>query len=919
MPNGRRDAFFKRDIDWFVVLALVGVAILCHGRYVFDPTLLFATEGDSFRQILPTSILYQNALCAGDPFWSWSFGLGGDLFTELSYAGTTSIFTYLQSFVRALTGAAGGSDLIAALRWKLAFSVFKQALALTLMYALLRREGIRRAYAIIGALVYGCAPWFLYRAIQFDFMTDAYAWLPLTALAFARYRRTGRWILLAAAIALSIGTNLYFGYICCIFYATMFLLFSAARFDRRADAAVLCGQVCKTESAGIPYPLQRPGFCGYAQRVGKLAAIALAGALLAAAALLPSANAILSSDRTVANAQLVWLPRLTDLRGAFITLFGGNGMLALPLCCLLAFTLRHQKLAGETKRRTLLAVLWAGLLFIPATSSVMNGFSYETPRWQFVVIFAVAYALPYWLAELEAGHARIRPWAVWTLCGVLCALYAIFGDHTASLAGLAWGIGFAASLFCVPWVAFRARIVQRPRLARIWTQALCGLVLIGCVLNCLGVRVHNLYADDAQESFFGPEAEYAANRALVPQAGAFYRVHDMGVDVHAEDVEARPFVYGTYGVSNYASELNGRMSTWHKKTFRFRTTPVCAGIYQSFDNRLFAELAWNVRYKVPLPGTESDLPSNWRRVEWSNGASAYESDLSTGFALWYDTALGEHAWKEAGTAERDALLLQTAALADEYAQAYPAPQLDEATTYLPQTFADAQVVGGAWTSDGKLAVPDEATLTWRVAPPDGEGEYLMCFSVEETSGEAAFTVTAAGRSMDKFADTLASESLNYPLTDYAFRFGGAARTLSMTLTKGVYKLWDLQIAFNSYAYVADWVAARSRHAFQTLSIAGSRIDGTIAVESPGVLALSMPASPGWRCTVDGAKTELLTVNGIFAGIALSPGTHTVCLRYTPPFLVLGACVTLGTAAALGVVCVFAARRKKRATESHRDA
>ncbi len=887
--------------DMAAVVLLILTAVLCHARYVLQPELLFATEGDSFRQILPTSILYQNALAAGDPFWSWSFGLGGDLFTELSYAGTTSPFTCLQFFVRALCGATGGADLVAALRWKLAFSIVKQALALTLTYALLRRERLRPAYALVGALTYGCAPWFLYRAILFDFMTDAYVLLPLAMLAFNRYRRTGRWIPLTCAVALLTGANFYFGYICCIFLASVFLLFSIPRMGGGTPAGYTKRDV----------PAQ-PGFGAYALRIGKLLGISLLGALLAAVLLFPSMNAVFSSDRTVANAQLVLLPRVDTLKNLFIMLFGGNGMFALPLICLLAVFLRWRALSDETKKHTLLAGLWLILFLIPAVSSVMNGFSYETPRWHFVVIFAVAYALPYWLSELEAGHARVRPWAVVALCGALCGLYAVFGDKTVSVAGLAWAASFLLALFCVPWTAFSGQITQKQPFARAWAAVLCACVLLCGVFNSTGVRVHNLYSDAAEEAFFGPDAAQKANFALAPtRENAFYRVHDMGVDTHGEDAEARPYVYGTYGVSNYASELNGRLSAWHKKTFRFRTTPVCAGIYQSFDDRLFADVAWAVRYKVPAAERDApDLPSLWSPVPLDGGGTVYECALSTGFELWYDTALSEHAWLQADVAARDALLLQTAALEGERAYAYPAPQPDDVTDYLPQTFFDAQVEGGDWTADGLLVVPEQATLRWEVAPAQAEGEYLASFSIEETSGEERFSIASGGRTMDKFADTLSSESLNYPLYDYAFRYAGGETTLSMTLTKGVYRLWDLQIAFNRYDALAQWVEARNRYNFDTLRIAGSRIDGTITVGESGVLALSMPYNRGWRCLVDGRETELLAVNGIFTGIALSPGAHKLALRFTPPYLALGAAITLCTAVGLAAAAIVASRRRQ---------
>ena len=875
----------RRRVDWALGLLLIAAALLCHGRYLLDPSLLFATEGDSFREILPTSILLQRSLLNGDPFWSWSFGLGGDIFTELSYAGTTSVFTYIQYLLRLLTGSTA-LDIHTALGWKLGMSVSKLALAMLLTYALLRSEHIRPAYAAVGALCYGCAPWFLYRAIVFDFMTDAYVWLPLTMLCYSRYRKTGRWIPLSLSIALLIGSNLYFGYIGCIFFASVFLLFEA------------------------------DGTRGYAPRILKLLGVAVVGALLSCVALLPGVNGILSSDRTVGQTALRFLPRWSAIKTLFPALFMGSGMLALPVAGLSALFLKRKLVGGETRRRTWLALLWLILYLIPATSSVMNGFSYETPRWQFVLIFAVAIALPYWLDALEwQGDAIYKPARVIALCAALLLLYMAYCDKTVSVASMAWAASFALSVCCIPWILFRTRLERARLFTRVWSAVLVALFLAAGVLNAVSVRVHNLYRDDAETLLLGSEAQQAANFDLAERDGAFYRVHDLEIDVHDEDMENRPYVYGTYGISNYASELSGRLSYWHKKVFRFRTTPVCAGIYQSFDDRLFPEIAWALRYKAPAAGAADDLPEAWVLTKTKSGAPVYENQYNTGFDLWYDTAVGMDVWDAASPAMRDALLLQTAYVDDETAARYPAPSLDPATTTLALSLADASVEGGEWAEDGRLLVADKATLTWAVSAPASAGEWLVCVNLAETSGESSFTLTAGGRAMDKFADSPASESLNYPLFDYALRFAGEETKLAVTLTRGVYALSDFSVSFNDYAYLSDWVDARNQYNFSSLCVEGSRVDGVITVGESGILALSMPYEKGWRCRVDGESAALLCVNGLFAGVELSPGTHSIQLRYVPPYLIFGACVTLCVALALAV-CAILHKRKTAVEESH---
>lgn len=886
--------FLKRHkYDLLACLVLLVTALACHGRYLLPGGLVFATDGDSFRQILPTSMLLQSMRQTGDLFWNWSFGLGGDAFTELTYAGSVSVFSWLQSLVRAVFGGVSGvnADILVALRWKLGFSIFKQALAMLLTYALLKSTGKKTLYALLGALAYGTAPWFLYRALLFDFMTEGMVLLPLVALCYQRYRDTGRFVGLSLSIGLLIGNNFYFGYIGVLFFALYFLVFSYEK--------------------GLP-------FRQYCVRVLKVLGVCAIGALVACVSLLPSINGILSSDRTFTDASLAFLPDIDTLSGLFQLVFLGSGKLGLPLFALLVFTVHFQRLDGDTKKRSLLAAFWLLMLLAPAMASIMNGFSYPTPRWHYIVIFACATALPDWLMALEQ-QACVKPWQAALVCGAAIGLGLAFGDLQVSFAGAAWVVSFCLGLAAVLLIGFREGLLAKPFIGRQLTLLVVLCVGLSGVLNSVSVRVYNIYEKDAETLFFGSVSQRAANEDLARDKGAFYRVEDMGIaSVNYED---RPYVYGTKGVSNFASEVNGRLSTWLKKTFAIPTTPVCAGIYKSMDNRLFPEIAWGLRYKVPDPDKAALLPDCWVETATESGETVYENTLFTGFDLWYDTVLPVDEWNALSYGEKDAALLQTACVEGTLQAAYPAPVLDDAVTTLPLTGEDAILVGGRW-QDGKLHVKDTATLTFPVGE-DGEkgeaGEYLLSLRITEESGESMFSMTVDGVAYEKFADTMESESLNYPLETFAYHYDGSLPELTLILSKGVYVLSDCSVSRVSYAFAEDWTAARNRYQLTDLSVEGSHIAGDIVNDTAGILALSMPYREGWRCLVDGREAELLLVNGVFAGVELSPGSHHIQMDYVPPFLRLGACVT--GAALLGLAVYGAAdafRRKRRRAETLRE-
>ena len=85
------------------------------------------------------------------------------------------------------------------------------------------------------------------------------------------------------------------------------------------------------------------------------------------------------------------------------------------------------------------------------------------------------------------------------------------------------------------------------------------------------------------------------------------------------------------------------------------------------------------------------------------------------------------------------------------------------------------------------------------------------------------------------------------------------------------------------------------------SYATDRITGQISLDSPRILCLQMPRTPGWTAYVDGVRAELLQADTMFSAILLPKGKHDLELRYQTPGLRLGAALSLGT---LLVILIF---------------
>ena len=65
------------------------------------------------------------------------------------------------------------------------------------------------------------------------------------------------------------------------------------------------------------------------------------------------------------------------------------------------------------------------------------------------------------------------------------------------------------------------------------------------------------------------------------------------------------------------------------------------------------------------------------------------------------------------------------------------------------------------------------------------------------------------------------------------------------------------------------------------------LKGTITAGENQMLMTSISYEPGWTVKVDGKKTEYVNVCSALVGVFLSPGEHTITMRFFPRGIALG--------------------------------
>ncbi len=364
----------KENKKIFSVLFIVLVAVLSHFRYIIGDVEFYSNvNNDSFSQLIRmTPFLEENIL---DRQWSWSYGLGGDIFSEFSYYYTTSPFFYLQLFLKKILSFEI-QDYDTIMTFKIITNIVRQSLAMIFMYVLLIYEKKKKNYsALLGAICYGTSMFFFSFSSRFDFMNDCYVWIPLTFLAFRYYEREKKILPFLAAIALTIGNSFYFGFINCVFYGVYFLWFSYSE-----------------------------GISGkeYFFKIMKIIFLCIIGLGISSVFFLPSVRALLMSDRNIATGNLSIIPDINILRNFYGYFFSLDGLLTIPF--FVTFSIYFLKGVDKNSlffRKMIFMVFWLFMVIIPIVGSIMNGFSYNSDRWYYVVIFAAAYFIPDLIEEIN--------------------------------------------------------------------------------------------------------------------------------------------------------------------------------------------------------------------------------------------------------------------------------------------------------------------------------------------------------------------------------------------------------------------------------------------------------------------------------------------------------------------------------------
>ncbi|MCA1031290.1 YfhO family protein [Bacillus timonensis] len=866
---------FHIPLLFFHYLIILFAAMSLHGYFILNQAYFNEVCCDSLKQVSHFYPFLQEAFSNGNFFWSWRYGLGGDVYGQFSYYYTTSPLFWITLLFDL-------STLEAIFEFRLVISIGKLFLAMVFMYHLLTYLKRSSTASIIGSFIYGGSLYFTFYSLRYDFMVDGMVWLPLVILGFEKYVQQGHRAFFLTSLFLMLSSNFYLAYMNSIFIGiyVFFTYFSSREVYSIKD------------------------FLLY---IGRFFGLYFIGLGLAAVAFLPAVYAYLHVDRFYYD---VNIPLLFDMEFykqlpyqlfffADFTMF----IVVMPIITGVVFLYGLFLKNKPFRVRYLFSLFICLLVLFPITYSIFNGFSVIQYRWLYMFVFAVALAISFILDQLVTEPAKK---------GRLVYFGVILGLLFIGLLVKFELTGFYVRKLDLVFLAFAFAIAALLSLNQFVPRKIVSSGLVLVVLANISLTNHHLFQTflgDAEklndthqeilENRYVTEDETRVFDFLEQKDSSFYRIL-------WEDVKDwnSPLLYGYRGMGAYNSLLSGDVHLFIKKEYNTLQTNA-PSLFSNVDNRLYLETVLGTKYYIVHE--ENDyVPYGYKKIEQFGGHQIFENQYSLPIGFLYDTVVSRDTFETLHFSERDQLLLHAAVMENVAGVTLPIFDTENLSVNLQRFDEDDVEVENISIKNGLFHAEQGAKVIIPLDRLEGEFETLLDIAIKEVNGNS-FTISDGKKYFKSFGDSI----YNYPKEHIVINRGSDQQDkIILTLSPGTYDFDRIIVSQNPLEAYEDLIAKKQLEAVTDITFTEESVSGKIDATRNGILFLSVPYSKGWTVTVDGKKVDTYKVNSAFTGVYVTEGEHVFEMKYVTPYFKEGLMISVGTF----LLLIFILRKRRRINE-----
>jgi Bacterial membrane protein YfhO. len=848
---------------------------------------------DGIDQHYPSLLYYGKLLRGlfkgnGFPMVDFSIGMGFDTLTTLNYYVIGDPISLLSIFMKA-RNAVHFYDFLIILRFYLA------GLSYIALLIFKKKDG---AGVILGALIYVYSGYSLYAGIRHPFFMNPMIYLPLIIIGVDLVLQKKKPYLMISMIFISTLSNFYFLYALTVI-TVIYIIFRYLLEYRKDYQNFLLGFLQTGLRTGGYY----------------LLGIALAGIVLIPVLYAFSQNGRLDvSPKMVSGSYLYYNAKyyLTLFQGLYAPGIFPGYWTVLAFSAVAAVSVAIMLGNKEHRQLQLIYLLTLIGLSVPAFGYFMNGFSYTSNRWCFLIslLTAVTFSLTYDKIYLLGKKECIILFTEVIFYGILS-----FAFPARAFVKLIFGVLLTIMLcvFLLQTKWFRER------------RQISSMIIFILVISSLGLNGYGIYA----KQFNNYANEFLTKKEIITRStkgplrlmkdihdNSFYRIETYGDKALNEAL-----ILGFHDVSGYFSLMDGRITAYLKdlEVLNQRT----AFRFHNLDNRTILDDLANVGYFVSDHKEAAPYGYELLKEGGTDNQKYYlfKNRYTLPLGYTYHDYILKKDYDALSALEKQNAMLKEVVLNDntDYAQKAGTLKTDQTPSSgiekLPVTMIpDANVTIGNNVIYSKKA---GAAITLKfTAKPNTETYLRLGNFITKGRSDRITNIYVKGASGVLKKTDIRSPYYNsyFGKENYLFHLGysssGEREAVINFPDEASYSYDTIEVYSVDMSNYAEQIKALSNNALQNILVTNNKIQGDIRLDQKEVLVLSIPYSKGWHATVDGVKKELLPANVMYMALPLDAGSHHIILKYRTPYLGLGFLVTLTAGVILIGIVLYQKKRKR---------
>lgn len=863
---------FKIKSHFFPFVFLLVMALGMNLYFFMAKALPTPIGGDPVSQYLIFHYFLHDLFSNGEYFWSWKYGLGGDIFGQFIYYYTTSLFFWLSL----LFDVDSLKDIIYI---KFFFSLLKSYLGMLFMYMLLRYHQKSILSSLMGSLVYVGSVLFVTYAFYSDFMADGMVWLPLVIWSLELFTdKKIKWVFVSC-VCLIVLSNFYFAFITSVY--------------------IFLYAICK-------YFILQPKF-----KIKTLIAYQINivihyifGLLLGSISFFPAVYNFLNADRFGKEIQIPLFFDSIFYENLTYNLFFRISTITLPVICLFFLVAGFRIADREIKIRFLFTIFMVFLYCTPKAYSFFNGFSTIQFRWLYLFVFTIAFFIPF-VMDYMVEKKKTFPIAFFSLFLILVI---IIKEKLIGLTDVKEEISTTV-IFLIGLIGFLLLCLNKKVSGRFIKVSLLSLTAI----NVLFVNFAHFELKlgpynklkEINENVFGERGiDNALEREIISyienKDDTFYRI--MWLNPKTYNL---PMLYHYNGFSAYQSLIPYNISKFFKE--HYNTLQIDSpSQFQNLDKRWYLETALGAKYYI-TPLGESHEPYGYSRLRTFNGYTLYQNDNYLPIGFMYNYGIDKEEFSKLNVAQRDQLLLYAAVTKENPAalglKKFNTRSLNVTTLHKGMLNIESW---GISKTGSKYVIENNGKMRIKIEKPKTEGEILVEIKMKPLHN-LGYSVTVNNKKLEKRP---ANHPYSYPQESLVFNLGhkGLTDIVDISISPGEYKIETINIFFNPYSHIEHLIQKKKADGLTNIKYTEGSVKGKIKIDQDGLLYLSIPYSRGWKAKVDGNSVNLLETNQSFMGLPLKKGDHVIELNYVTPYFKEGAIVSVSMLIA-SILIILRTRKK----------